>query len=198
MRRWFKEEGDSTYRLDYDLNEDSCVFDLGGYHGDFTKSIVDKFHCHVWVFEPVPEYADLIQKKFHNNPKVKVFCMGLAEKDSHEVLYLGEDGSSVFRKSRKGRIKIRYCEITKFMKEHNIRNIDLMKINIEGGEYSLIEHLLDTKMISNIVNIQVQFHNLPKIHSSRRMHKIWKRLKKTHRLTWKFRPYVWENWKKRG
>ena len=35
----------------------------------------------------------------------------------------------------------------------------LMKINIEGGEYDLLEELLDENMIKQIVNLQVQFHD---------------------------------------
>ena len=31
--RWFADRGDQTLRLDYDLNENSVVLDLGGYHG---------------------------------------------------------------------------------------------------------------------------------------------------------------------
>ena len=30
--RWFGDNGDHTLRLDYPLNEDSVVLDLGGYH----------------------------------------------------------------------------------------------------------------------------------------------------------------------
>jgi hypothetical protein len=37
VTRWFKDKGDETLRLEYpELNKDSLVFDLGGYHGDFS------------------------------------------------------------------------------------------------------------------------------------------------------------------
>jgi len=39
VKRWFKNYGDNTLRLEYPLNSDSVVWDLGGYHGDFAAKI---------------------------------------------------------------------------------------------------------------------------------------------------------------
>src|SRR5919205_223063 len=36
---------------------------------------------------------------------------------------------------------------------------EMMKINIEGGEYDLLEHLIDSGFVKNIKDIQVQFHD---------------------------------------
>ncbi len=195
--KWINERGDQIYRLNYDLDPESVVYDLGGYHGDFTQAMVDKYHCYVWVFEPVPKFADSIKERFKDDPKVHVFCMGLAEKSSNEILYFDEDGSSVYKKGSHHQMKIKYYAAKKFFREHKVTNIDLMKINIEGGEYALLEHLIQTGDIKKIKNIQVQFHNIPGIHAWYRMIKIWIKLDYTHYVTWKFRPYIWENWRKR-
>ena len=37
--RWFADRGDQTLRLDYDLNENSVVLDLGGYHGSCSEHL---------------------------------------------------------------------------------------------------------------------------------------------------------------
>ena len=37
--KWVEDKGDETLRLDYSLTEDSIVFDLGGYRGDFAEAI---------------------------------------------------------------------------------------------------------------------------------------------------------------
>ena len=36
---WLADNGDKTYRLDYNLNENSVVFDLGGYEGQWASDI---------------------------------------------------------------------------------------------------------------------------------------------------------------
>ena len=33
LERWFKDNGDETHRLNYNLNKNSLVIDLGGYLG---------------------------------------------------------------------------------------------------------------------------------------------------------------------
>ena len=68
-------------------------------------------------------------------------------------------------------------------------------MNIEGGEYDILEYLLDKKQINRFENIQVQFHDIPEINGKQRMKKIWKRLEKTHTLEWAYRPFIHESWK---
>lgn len=73
--------------------------------------------------------------------------------------------------------------------------IALMKINIEGGEYELLEHMLDTGLVSRVCNFQVQFHDfVPDAYP--RMLAIQERLRATHELTYYF-PFIWENWKRK-
>lgn len=39
IKEWIALNGDNTLRLDYPLDEQSVVIDLGAYHGDWTKKI---------------------------------------------------------------------------------------------------------------------------------------------------------------
>ena len=73
-------------------------------------------------------------------------------------------------------------------------SIDLMKINIEGAEYDLLEHLIENKFVENIKDIQVQFHDFVP-NAEARMKNIQAGLSKTHYLTYQY-PFVWENWRK--
>ncbi len=47
---WIKADGDNTLRLEYQLNEDSIVFDLGGFRGDWTDRIFTKYECIILHF----------------------------------------------------------------------------------------------------------------------------------------------------
>ena len=196
--KWVKAKGDQTYRLNYKLDENSLVFDLGGYKGDFTQSIIDRYNCRCMIFEPVPNYADEIKNRFIANPKVQVFSFAVGDGDYKTEMILHDDGSSLFNNCEGEKIIIETRDICKFIHENSIDKIDLMKINIEGGEYDLLEELIsDSETISIIDNLQIQFHDIKAIRAKTRMHKIQNNLKKTHFVTWKFRPYVWENWKKK-
>ena len=42
LNLWIKHQGDKTHRLNYDLNEHSLVFDIGGYEGQWANDIFSK------------------------------------------------------------------------------------------------------------------------------------------------------------
>ena len=43
IQRWFNDMGDYTHILNYDLNENSNVIDLGGYTGVWSELIIEKY-----------------------------------------------------------------------------------------------------------------------------------------------------------
>ena len=81
-----------------------------------------------------------------------------------------------------------------FLKENYINKIDLIQINIEGGEYDLLEWMIETGYILNVQNIQIQFHDKKEINAEKRMKDIQLALKRTHICEQAYRPYVWEKW----
>ncbi|TYQ26999.1 FkbM family methyltransferase [Pseudanabaena sp. UWO311] len=188
---WFRDNGDKTLRLEYDLSDDSIVFDIGGYEGQWSSDIFSMYCCSIYIFEPVETFAYNIKKRFAKNKKIHVYQHGLASITQSEEISVDGDSSSIFKDNTSSE-KIYLVKAIDFIKENNISQIDLMKINIEGGEYDLLLHLLDSGFIENIDNIQVQFHDFfPD--AEERMSDIQKKLEKTHLLTYQY-PFVWENW----
>jgi FkbM family methyltransferase len=195
VRPWFRIDGDKTLRLDYDLDENSIIFDLGGYEGQWSSDIFSKYCSTIYIFEPVPEFSEKIQSRFIKNPKLKVFSFGLASSNNEEQISLLKDGSSVFKKGETvPQVHVRFRKIDEFLKEFNVSRINLMKINIEGGEYDLLEYMINSEIIEMVENIQVQFHDFVPW-AEKRMKGIQSQLMRTHELTYQF-EFVWENWKK--
>lgn len=188
---WIADEGDKTLRLNYSLDENSIVFDLGGFKGKWTENIADKYKSNIYIFEPVNEFYNNIKNKFNTNPKIKPFKFGLGANSEHIKICLTKDSSSVFNTNgEKETIEIK--DIIKFLSEHNIECVDLVKINIEGGEYELLEQLVKFDKLNIFKNIQVQFHRfIPEC--IERRNAIRKYLSKTHKLTYDY-EFVWENW----
>ena len=73
-------------------------------------------------------------------------------------------------------------------------DVDLIKINIEGGEYEVLESLIADNKLSMFKNLQIQFHDFIIENAKERMSKIQQELAKTHVLTYQY-EFVWENWK---
>jgi hypothetical protein len=119
-------------------------------------------------------------------------CLAGATKTDR--ISLLDNGSSLFVRADNS-IIIQLKSIIDFLDEHKIKNVDLIKINIEGGEYELLEKLIEEDKISIFNNIQVQFHDFVIPNAKERMVQIQSRLKSTHFITYQF-EFVWENWKK--
>ena len=197
IQRWFRDKGDQTLRLNYDLNEHSVVFDLGGYEGQWSADIFQRYQCNVYIFEPVKAYHDRIAQRFSGNPLIRPFQFGLADVSKECKIGIAQDGSSVYIDDTQFEI-IQLVSVNEFLENHSIEKIDLMKINIEGGEYDLLEQVLSSGIIEKIQNIQIQFHDIAEIPNVlERMHMIQHRLTETHTLTFQYYPFVWENWRKK-
>jgi FkbM family methyltransferase len=190
MIDWFKDDGDNTLRINYNLNEDSLVVDLGGYHGDFSQKIYDKYHCNIICVEPCKFFYNKIKERFINVDKIKTYNVGIGALSETKSLYCNADATSFYSKVSD---QFELSEIMSFNSfVSDIKQIDLLKINIEGGEYDLLDHIVHHDLQKKIINIQVQFHKLVEDYESRRKN-IQDSLKKTHKLTYNY-DFVWENW----
>lgn len=195
-KRWFRDEGDKTLRLNYPLDENSVVFDLGGYQGDFAAEIYEKYGCNIYVFEPVKSFYDKCVKRFEHVPKVKCFNYGLSSSDGWLNISLAENASSFSSPLVQGnteRVEVR--SIAPCIKELGVDKINLIKINIEGGEYEVLPALIASGDICKIDDIQVQFHNFVAGAVDKRS-TLRDALQDTHDETWCY-EFVWENWKKK-
>jgi FkbM family methyltransferase len=189
---WNKLDVRSELRFDYPLTRDSVVFDVGGFRGDFTAEMVARYGCHVHVFEPVTSFADQIRRRFRHNPLVKVHDVGLAGATRRQAIALIDDASSVLRKGQVTQL-IALVDVAEFLEQQCIDRIDLLKLNIEGGEYELIERLLDTGLIHRVGELQVQFHEEGVPDAATRMAMIHARLAERYTLSYQV-PFVWESW----
>lgn len=195
LARWYADRGDETLRLDYpSLNKDSIVFDIGGYVGDFAYEINKKYGCKVYLFEPHPKYFSDCQKRFKNNHNIILLNYGVSDIDGEFELWDSIDGSSFHNEKINDKDSIK-CAVKGFfttIEELDIKHIDLIKINIEGSEYPLLEHISSQNALDIIDNYQIQFHNFINGASEKRDN-IVNALKKTHERTWCYK-FVWENW----
>ncbi|WP_298614853.1 FkbM family methyltransferase [uncultured Thermosynechococcus sp.] len=196
VRRWFRDKGDSTLRLDYPLNADSIVLDVGGYKGDFSALIHEKFNCRIFIFEPVPTFYCICQKRFASNPKIITLNYGLSDTSKTSQIYISEDASSFYKRTPKTLGEVEVAELrdcTAVFKDLAIENVDLMKINIEGGEYDLLQKLIDSTLIEKIRYLQIQFHNFVE-NSKEKRQNLRSQLAKTHVEMWNY-EFVWESWR---
>jgi FkbM family methyltransferase len=192
VTKWTDARGDQTHRLLYDLNPESIVFDVGGYKGEWAASIYCMHSCKIHIFEPHPAFVSGIKEKFGKNPNIKVHQIGLSKENKEVQFTFQEDGTTLFPQKPGEVLYARVLDVLAFMNDNGFDTIDLMKLNVEGAEYDILERLIDAGAMNRVKNLQVQFHNFIPDAEERRT-KIQDSLGKTHYQTYNF-DFVWEGW----
>lgn len=185
---------DENLRYDYDLDANSIVFDLGCFMGSFTEEISRRYDCLIYSFEPIKEYYDICIEKFKSNNKIKLYQTGLAEDDFAKDFSICRDASSMFGENLKQQFNVNLIKIDRFMIDNKIDCVDLLKMNIEGGEYGLLSYIIQNNLSTKFKNIQVQFHENAFSGWRSQYDYIIKNLPKTHHLTYHY-EFKFENWK---
>jgi hypothetical protein len=90
---------------------------------------------------------------------------------------------------------VRLRAFADFFAETGLAKVDLLKVNIEGGEFPLLDHLIASGLINNVIHLQVQFHDFFPDAMARR-ERLRQQLTLTHVEQWNF-PFIWESWQRR-
>ncbi len=193
--RFHREIGkEGLYRLP--IRPGGLVIDAGGYQGEWAMRILARYGCRVIIFEPVPQFAERLADLFAENPGVSVRHEALGRRQGLLDLHLHADGTSAFRKDQGERIRdVPIADVATVFQESQPAPIACLKLNIEGGEYDVLERLIETGLICRCENILVQFHSQPADWSVR-LERIEESLARTHRKVWGY-PLVWDLWSSR-
>jgi FkbM family methyltransferase len=148
--------------------------DLGMYDGTILRAATkmykdfDKFIG----FEPIPELCSRANKLLKNKKKVVIKNQAVGTADSKEKLYINwtkrdqiGKGSSLMSEKTTGNLKedkfmmVDVINFSDYLK-NNLSKDDfiVLKIDIEGKEYDLLNHMIDTEAISYIDKIFCEWH----------------------------------------
>lgn len=191
--KWSKDQGDSILKYDLPIRDCLIVFDVGGFRGDFTDEYRRRFNSECYLFEPVQEFYEHCLKRFDGDGMVHCFAFGLSGENETLNISLLEDASSTLMSVDKGaRQEVEVRKASEFLDASGVPKVDLMKINIEGGEYSLLDDLISSGWISKIRVLQIQFHDF--VENAEQMRDdLRAQLSTTHRELWNY-DFVWESW----
>jgi FkbM family methyltransferase len=181
-----------------DIDSDGLVVDVGAFTGSWAQHIVDRYDPVIYAFEPNPKSYQSLERKAAGNPKLHPMKYGLGGEDATVEFTLNGLGSSMCddrtAHSDMERIEVEIAAIDRVWQDLGLGQVDLMKINIEGAEFSLLDRMIKAGLLENVRCFLIQFHEWhPGAHRKRK--KIRGELAKTHRLEWDYR-FVWEKWQR--
>jgi FkbM family methyltransferase len=194
LQRWRKDGGEETHILDYDLNKNSVVIDLGGYTGEWGQLMIEKYNPNLYILEPVFSFYSGMVSKFSKNSKVHLLNVGIGTKNEDGLIYLSKDGTSSNISDGKS-TKVKFTTFETILESWNLHEVDLLQMNIEGDEYPVLEHMIETGYINRIKNIQIQFH-LGIDNAVEKRDQIHEKLTLNgFKIKYNY-PFVWEAWTK--
>lgn len=166
---------------DFPLTPQSIVFDVGAYHGLWSRQIASRYNCRIYAFEPV---RSAYNKLCCGAPgDIRPMPFGLAPSSGKATMYLHGDGSTLIQPGElRDTEVVDLVEPAEFMAGQGMARVDLLKLNIEGAEYALLEHIIATGLLDRIGDLLVQFHPWPEGHTERTW-AIIKALEPTHALS---------------
>lgn len=187
------EEGD---RYVYPLTPNSNVINVGGYMGDWANEINKLYGSRVFVFEPVDEFYRKLITRLDGRPNIHVFHCAIGAKDGDITIFVKGSMSGKYTSDGNSTQPSRMISIDSIMGMDWFRNgCDLMMLNCEGSEFDIIESLVQSGLIREIKNLQVQWHSVVP-DCEKRWAYLQGRLTETHVLTWGD-GWIWQNWERR-
>lgn len=125
--------------LDWPLKMHSVVVEVGGYKGRWSLQIAERYEPRLFVFEPQAWAADVCRAVL--GKRANVYAVALGDQDATLPMGAFETDGCSFTKPGDGIGQMR--EIKGMFDQCQIaEHIDLMLMNIEGYEYTLIPHML--------------------------------------------------------
>lgn len=161
---------EAAFRADVKAAGAGVCIDLGANVGEFTK-LMAIHGAQVYAFEPDPWAAEQLRANTAHLPNVEVIEAAAGTKESTITLYRAADfADNPGRKSKSSSMvagkrnvdpnaacEVRLADFPAFLRGLE-RDVDVIKMDIEGAEVELLEALLDDPVCARIGAIYVETH----------------------------------------
>ena len=195
MKAWKADKATDSHLYTYDdLPEQPVVLDIGGYEGGWSDVVLAaRPAAIIHIFEPHPDFANELRSKFSGNPNITIHECAIGAEPGQLTLSDSADASSAFGAKSGQTYVAEVRSVAEFFETSGLKDVDLAKINIEGGEYDLLPGMMDAGLMDRVKRLQVQFHLFDPSWSPKR-DAIREQLGQTHSCTWCY-TFVWEEWR---
>ena len=144
------------------LNTKSIVYAFGvGDDITFDLSIIKKYDCPVLAFDPTPRVHDWLSAQSLPS-KFVFFPFGIAQENSVVKFFLPEEERYISHSSQAAKADAHFLELpvkrlASIMQQQGHYTIDVLKLDIEGFEYKVIDDILASQI--PIRQFLVEFHH---------------------------------------
>ena len=144
-----------------DLIDEQSVCYCAGVGEDITfdLGLISRFGCQVNAFDPMPRAKAHVQKYGDPVEAFNYFDNGLWDKDETVKLYAHSNPKSTSYSITNLHKTVDYIEaqckrLSTIMKELGHTRIDVLKLDIEGAEYKVIESIIEDRLDIGIIFVE--------------------------------------------
>tara|TARA_B100000700_G_scaffold328582_1_gene446902 strand:+ start:82 stop:1782 length:1701 start_codon:yes stop_codon:yes gene_type:complete len=152
-----------------------CGAHLGESIEHFRKTKLYKnYNWKIYSFEPHPILFQQLYDKYNNDNEVSLYNKAIWIEDTKEINFYQRhtkfynNGSSSLMKNKKtggldinNPLKVSSINFTKWLLSHiNKNSYNILKIDIEGAEYDVLNNMLKTDVFKHINHLFIEFHNV--------------------------------------
>lgn len=142
-------------------NRPLTVFSFGlGEDISFDTQILKKYNCKVYGFDPTPKSIKYIESKNLDDNFI-LYKYALSDENGTLTFNLPENeehvSGSLENISSNNQIEVVCKNLKTICEEIDINEIDILKMDIEGSEYKVIENMIESKIFPK--QILIEYHH---------------------------------------
>lgn len=141
------------------LNPESVIVDAGAHRGEFSQTLMERYGCQCHLVEANPELAARLSGQ--NFPHVLPAALSAQDGTATFITRKNPEAGGIFNRAQDDGNAVSEVEtisLDTLMRRSALTRIDLLKLDIEGAEFELIEKTSD-QVLGLIGQITVEFHD---------------------------------------
>lgn len=142
------------------INKDSIVYSIGiGEDISFDISLMEKYNCKIFAYDPTPRVIDWLEGQ-ELSKNFMFYPTALGVEDGEITFFLPENQEHVSHKAfgeTENSITVPCKKLDSLMNYNKHKHIDILKMDIEGFEYSVIPYILEKNV--PVKQFLIEFHH---------------------------------------
>jgi FkbM family methyltransferase len=163
-KKWMGNDYGGFFVHPKNISQTSIIYSFGiGEDISFDLAVSKEFRSKIFMFDPTPKSINWVKKQ--NLPKeMKFFDYGISDKSGFVDFFLPENPNHVSGSATEQnnvdlsrKISVEMKTIKEIFKQLDHTKIDILKMDIEGSEYDVLDDILNSDI--KIEQILIEFHS---------------------------------------
>ena len=164
------------------------ILDIGAHRGQTASKYKQLFpQSKIYCFEPFPDSVNVLKDRFSSDSTVEIFPTAVSETTGVQKFYANHQSATnsllprptMLRRyypedaSLKAEIEVPVISIDNFVCTKNIEKLDILKMDIQGGELKALQGAKQVLKKKNILLIYLEIMFVPHYENAPLFYKLW-------------------------